>query len=175
MLLNGAAVLSALLFAVIVAVWVRSYWTAQYVGHVDAAGWVGALSMRGVVRVERGGYGGLSRPEWQYSAYSTPAGGLAGELAARDRNGGWLRSIGFAYARFDYTGDGRSVRRAWYAPHWAVAGCFGVPAALWAVGMWRQGRRRGPGVCARCGYDLRATPERCPECGAIPTDARRVA
>ena len=34
-------------------------------------------------------------------------------------------------------------------------------------GAHQAARRRRRGLCPSCGYDLRASPERCPECGAI--------
>jgi len=56
-------------------------------------------------------------------------------------------------------------------PHWMVVGVTGILPLYWPVVFYRRKKMKGRmegGLCLACGYDLRATPGRCPECGAIP-------
>jgi hypothetical protein len=56
-------------------------------------------------------------------------------------------------------------------PHLVLCLLTAVAPALWLA---RRRRQPGAGLCRQCGYDLRATPDRCPECGAVagtPTES----
>lgn len=48
---------------------------------------------------------------------------------------------------------------------WLPMALLLVLPAVWMNRFRKTRRARRLGLCPRCGYDLRATPERCPECG----------
>jgi hypothetical protein len=59
-------------------------------------------------------------------------------------------------------------------PYWIVTVVFATfPATAclaWLARRWirvKSSSRVRSNLCGSCGYDLRATPDRCPECGAI--------
>ncbi len=58
--------------------------------------------------------------------------------------------------------------RALVIPFWAVTGAAVVlclPALMLARRGWVRAYRRQHGLCVACGYDVRASGKRCPECG----------
>jgi hypothetical protein len=56
-------------------------------------------------------------------------------------------------------------------PYWFIIALCLLPSLLRIFRRRRVNSQRG-GICKHCGYDLRATPGQCPECGTVPDPAR---
>ncbi len=73
------------------------------------------------------------------------------------------RFAGFGYAHHTTTNQ---EYRELKTPYWALLLLFiTCPTIAFIRGPLRRHRRRKRGLCLTCGYDLRASPDRCPECG----------
>jgi hypothetical protein len=123
-LTSALTLLSLLLFAATVVLWVRSYRQPDYT--VTGRGYL-VMTHRGNLFI----YDGMTL----------------------DRRSGQVYLVRRPITSYRY-------------PLWLLspAAC---PPLLWLAAQIRRRRRTPPpGHCHSCGYDLRATPDRCPECGA---------
>ncbi len=89
------------------------------------------------------------------------------------RHGEFLSTFAF-HAKPIKVSDGTTTPGFFIAfPYWPVTvlSLAGALLCIWSQVRCRRRARRG--LCPRCGYDLRASPERCPECGTrvIPATA----
>jgi hypothetical protein len=138
-------------------------------------------------------------PTWRHFGFTTVPGGLklttwpnpaqpgglvfaSYEYDVRNAQGGWvprpaarpsvlgfdLRPLRFSYQATPDRGAFELIVPLWFL----AAALVALPAAS-AFRVIRVGRRVPGNRCAACGYDLRATPGRCPECGsmAVATEA----
>lgn len=58
-----------------------------------------------------------------------------------------------------------TATRSYSWPYCILIIPLSIPGMFCVLGALRRMRRRYRGHCVLCGYDLRASPERCPECG----------
>ena len=72
-------------------------------------------------------------------------------------------AFGISQADAFHIGGGKFVLIEFPIWLWSVPGtCF---LMAWLRGARDRRRRKTAGLCRICGYDIRATPNRCPECG----------
>jgi hypothetical protein len=76
-------------------------------------------------------------------------------------------ALGFGYDENLSSSRARRDRyRILSLPAWLPALAAALLPAFWLVAYRRRRRRARAGLCLRCGYDLRASGDRCPECGS---------
>ena len=100
----------------------------------------------------------------QPTTYFVPAGSAPG-APARLANKAPLIETSLGVTTATEPGPFAAHYRLVAIPLLYFAAVLAVPPLAWLVRSLRGWRRAGAGACARCGYDLRGTPERCPECG----------
>lgn len=110
---------------------------------------------------------------WDWcSSHNSPPTGFRFPLPVGGDAEEWLTIRSGRIEVWEYT----SWDRTWYRisdrgfPLWCLpAGLLALHVGLSRLSHWtfRAGRSPATGLCRSCGYDLRATPDRCPECGTF--------
>src|SRR5687768_5765821 len=147
--------LSLLLFVAVVVLWVRSYFVAEIVRTQTKAHFYAAGSVRGGLAFVRLSTSGQPAPPLHWYEAEPPWDAIADLRANTVRR---VEALGFGH----FAGyPPLTSYRALVVPLWFPSLLSLMLPLLWTWTRWRT--PPAPGLCPSCGYDLRATPDRCPE------------
>ena len=165
-LLTAASLLMCVLAC---AAWVRSYFVIDGVAHARESRVSGVYSTHGRVLFDT--MGDSNVPRWPgfggWERIREPVRSDEPSVDITQINGRGL--LGLRHARLTFSMGGGVVREmaALTVPYWLIVTLFLLLPLAWLGGVARRRYRRRHQLCAACGYDLRSSPERCPECGAV--------
>jgi hypothetical protein len=172
---------SAVLFAGACALWVRSHGGRDYA--FAWLPWPADVGGRRCLKADVDSGGGQVEVSWKvWTAADRERLRRRGGVAAVDSFHRTFPEVPREYARSSPPTAWNAAGFKWYSgpthsgvwlPYWSVALVTAATPAAWAAGRARRRRRAQAGHCPVCGYDLRATPDRCPECGAANSGGRR--
>ena len=147
------------LWIVLVALWVRSYWVNDQLEWRHSNGFINVGPSRGGIWYS--GFTGMA-------GTGPPTGYRSVRPPGRDPTTNIWRFAGFHYWHGPFPAGGTmTIVRL---PMWALlAGHLALSIFLFRR-LPQHDEARGT-LCRSCGYDLRASPERCPECGAAAVSA----
>jgi hypothetical protein len=178
--LSVATALSAVLCVAMCGLWARGHWIEDRYYARFKLHYISLASYRGEIGSEFGavygsGSADLYAPAWVagYSNISVDRVPLSDYIHVVEAQGRFKDLphyhdvLGF---RFHPRMDGDYRERGIAVPTWSLAVLTGLLPVIWTwrVRWARRVRRFRAGFCFSCGYDLRGTPDRCPECGTIP-------
>lgn len=163
-------VASALLFVAVCILWVRSYWHRDVVYCVTRD----PITQWSLTSDSGGLWGNRS---WRFPFAHSPTNTWKWEFASERLVDGSIPWRAFSewrwrFAGFGWASDDRPSHsyRGLEAPYWSLAAMTACPLIL-RLSRTLRSRLRRKGFCPSCGYDLRASPDRCPECGTTKATA----
>ena len=80
---------------------------------------------------------------------------------------GYLKLFAGSYRTIENAPENYQTSIRFMIPAWLPPLINAVPFSVWLVLSRRIKRRKKVGYCTTCGYDLRASPVQCPECGTF--------
>jgi len=145
--------------------WVRSYFVQEVVSHYSAWAGQAMYSVDGKLKFMKVTPDFAFSDDWLGVHYHTIESGPQGAA----------QLIDFRFVSFDFIGIEVATGK-WGAlrdcslvlPWWLIALVLAVLPSAWiwaSFGSPRRKYRIAHNLCLRCGYDLRASVDRCPECG----------